>query len=141
MTTSLLMSKMFDISDARRRVNHTRVARMEDHDKRREFRRESSERLFVQIVTSEDRDLIGTTISCEAVDISASGLQIRTQVPIPVGCRLDLWVDNRASPGKFFLSSDVRWVAPVVSGFLAGVELKDSPATDIEEWQRSLAKR
>lgn len=136
MTTSLLMSKVVDISAARRRRDERElVATVRDYDMRREHRHISNERLFVQIVTSDDQDLIGTTISCRALDVSANGLRILARRPIPTGCHLDLWVDNRSGPGKFFLSSDVRWSRGNDGNFEAGVELQDSAATDIVEWR------
>lgn len=137
MTTSLLMTKIIDISMARRRRDHhDRVISMHSHEKRREFRRESVERLFVQIVTCPNPDLIGTTISCEALDTSAGGLRITGGALIPEGCQLDLWVDNSSGPGKFFLSSDVRWARVVDGQFQAGVELHDGAATDIDAWRQ-----
>jgi hypothetical protein len=131
------MSKIIDISDARRRRRGPadKVVTIEQHEKRREFRRESNERLFIQIVSCADEELVGTTISCEALDVSASGLRIVAEAAIPAGSQLDLWVDNSAGPGKFFLSSNVRWSHAVDKGFQAGVELHDGATTDIEEWR------
>lgn len=136
MTTSLLMSKIVDISAARRRRDRRETGMNTNHEKRREFRRLSSERLFVQIVKSDDPELVGTTISCEAVDVSASGLRIQTASLVPIGCQLDLWVDFSAGPGKFFLSSEVKWAKIIEGGFEAGVELYDGSATDIAEWRQ-----
>lgn len=137
MTTSLLMSKIVDISAARRRRDRRDTTMNQpSHDKRREYRRRSNERLFVQIVRSDDQDLVGTTISCEALDVSANGLRIVTSTMIPAGSHLDLWVDNSAGPGKFFLSSEVRWARIGENGFEAGVELHAGSATDIAEWRQ-----
>lgn len=136
-TSSLLMSKVVDISAARRR-RAERESRMKDNgpDKRRELRRSSNDRLFVQIVKSHDQELVGTTISCRALDVSAGGLRIQAATLIPAGCQLDLWVDNSAGPGKFFLSSEVRWARILDGGCEAGVELYDGAATDIAEWRQ-----
>lgn len=140
MTTSLLMSKIIDISEARRRRNKQETAMsINDQDNRRESRQISRERLFVQIVTADDQDLVGTTLSCEALDVSSSGMRIEAALPIPVGCQLDLWVDNAAGPGKFFLSSGVKWVRSVGGRFQAGVELYEGAATDIGEWRHLYA--
>lgn len=136
MTTSLLMSKIIDISAARRRRDRNqKVIGMENHDKRQEFRREANERLFVQIISSRDPALVGTTISCRTRDVSGGGLQIEAEMPIPSGCHLDLWVDNTAGPGKFFLSSTVRWSHSIDGVHYAGVELHEGAATDIEAWR------
>lgn len=136
MTTSLLMSKIIDISAARRRRERQQeVIGMHSHDKRREIRHESQETLFVQIIASPDASLVGTTISCQACDVSAHGLRVQTDVPIPEDCHLDLWVDNSAGPGKYFLSSTVRWSQSVDGIHFAGVELHDGAATDIDLWR------
>ena len=137
MTTSLLMSKIIDIGAARRR-RERQEDNMNKHDreKRREFRRNSNNRLFVQIVNSDDPDLVGTTISCATIDISASGLRIRTDSLIPASSQLDIWVDNNAGPGKFFLSSEVKWAKIREDGFEVGVELHDGAATDIDQWRQ-----
>ena len=137
MTTSLLMSKIVDITAARLRRERREFAMAgSSAEKRRETRQKSAERLFVQIVKSDDQDLVGTTISCEAIDVSANGLRILLDWLIPAGCQLDLWVDNSAGPGKFFLSSEVRWARVSAGGCEAGVELYDGAATDIAEWRQ-----
>lgn len=137
MTTSLLMSKIVDISSARRRRDKRETSMSKsDYEKRKEYRRNSSDRLFVQIVRSHEQDLVGTTLSCVALDVSASGLRIQAASLIPAGAQLDLWVDNSAGPGKFFLSSDVRWAKITKIGCEAGVELHDGAATDIAEWRQ-----
>lgn len=137
MTTSLLMSKIIDISAARRRRERTgRMASMHDVEKRKEFRRESGESMFVQIVAAPDAELVGHTIACEACDVSPSGIRIASEMEIPDGSQLDLWIDNANGPGKFFLSSTVRWSASVGDTHQAGVELHNGAATDIDLWRQ-----
>ena len=107
-----------------------------EHEQRKEFRRGSNERLFLQVVQSEDQDLVGTTISCIALNVSAGGLMVTCDQRIPEGCFIDLWIDDSARPGKFFLSSEVRWASKNEAGeFQIGVALLDGAATDIEEWR------
>ena len=130
MENSLYTSKTIGLTAAR----GTR-APSDDHENRREIRRASSERLFAQVVQSNDNDLVGTTLSCEAIDVSANGLKIAADRTLPVGCVLDLWVDDSRKPGKFFLSSDVRWSGE--NGF--GVQLHNGSATDIEAWRKRYA--
>ena len=140
MTTSLLLSKIISLSDARSRKSSASIRRVnDDHEQRREFRRESNDRLFLQIVKSDDEELIGTTLSCQAVDVSGNGLKVACDQYIPVGCVLDLWVDDTAQPGKFFLSSEVRWVTEDRQDFQIGVQLLESAATDIQAWQQRQA--
>jgi len=118
-----------------------RVDRVED--KRLHPRLESDDRLFTQVVLSADNpDLIGTTLSCTAVNLSVGGIQFRTSSPVPPGSLLDLWVDVSSRPGKFFLAGEVRWSRP--SGtinangqdeWFIGVQLKAGAATDISDWR------
>jgi hypothetical protein len=45
-------------------------------------------------------------------------------------------VDDNSRAGKFFLSSEVRWVNEAETGeYEVGVALLDGAATDIEEWR------
>ncbi len=141
MSTSLLMSKIIDLTDARRKHRDTRGSQVPkiDREQRKEYRRVSSERVFIQIVECSDQDMVGTTVSCETLDISAGGLRVTTERFVPVGCKLDLWVDNIARPGKFFLTSDVRWIRQVADKYELGVELHEGSATDIDAWRKLLA--
>jgi hypothetical protein len=105
-------------------------------DNRSEIREISGERLFVQITQSSEKELIGKTMACRAIDASAHGIKFLADDFIPVGCLLDLWVDDKSHPGKFFLSGDVRWTQKAGKiSTLAGVRLQDGLATDIENWK------
>jgi Tfp pilus assembly protein PilZ len=111
-------------------------------DKRMYARLESDDRLFVQVVLSAmDPDLIGTTVACHAVNLSIGGIQFHTMAKMPIGALLDLWVDVRSRPGKFFLAGEIRWVRPAsdegdeFSGWVVGVQLRAGAATDIVDWQ------
>ena len=138
MTTFPLLSKihsLVSIQSSRGTRAHNGRDNYE-HEQRKEFRRGSNERLFLQVVQSDDKDLIGTTISCIALNVSPGGLMVTCNQRIPEGCFIDLWVDDSARPGKFFLSSQVRWACEGEPGeFQIGVALLDGAATDIEEWR------
>ncbi|MCB1646687.1 MAG: PilZ domain-containing protein [Pseudomonadales bacterium] len=139
MATSLLMSKIISLADARRKQRPVKARTMTDmnHEKRHDYRKASHERLFVQIVECENEDLVGTTVSCNALDVSAGGIKVQTGTYIPAGCQLDLWVDMASRPGKFFLTSDVRWVTEASDGqYMFGVQLHEGAATDIGEWKQ-----
>ncbi|MCZ6656653.1 MAG: PilZ domain-containing protein [Gammaproteobacteria bacterium] len=113
------------------------------NDKRMHARINSDDRLFTQVVLSADEpDLVGTTLSCTAVNLSVGGIQFRTNAPVPTGSLLDLWVDVSSRPGKFFLAGEVRWSRPTgendVNGseqWFVGVQLKSGAATDIIDWR------
>jgi len=121
-------------------VGSSRPSRTRD-DKRMHPRVDSDDRLFVQVVLSaSEPDLVGTTVSCTAMNLSAGGIQFRTGAGLPPGTLLDLWVDIRSRPGKFFLAGEVRWSRPASredgqSEWIVGVQLKSGAATDILDWR------
>ena len=123
--------------------NTARVKRMSSNDKRSHPRFESDDRLFTQIVLSADEpDLVGATLSCTAVNMSMGGIQFKTARAVPVGTLLDLWVDVSSRPGKFFLAGEVRWSRPTSETdengeelHFIGVQLKTGAATDILDWR------
>ena len=106
-------------------------------ERRIESRETCEDRLFAQITACGRSDLIGTTFSCRASDASSSGLCLTSDVQIPAGAKLDLWIENSSRPGKYFLTSDVRWVETLTEGGCAiGVELQENPTTDINQWRQ-----
>ncbi len=109
-------------------------------DRRREPRYECQERLFVQVVACADRpDLVGRTEAGDVIDVSGSGIHFCTELELPVGTLVDIWVDIASRPGKFFLSGEVRWNGSAKAGVHAcGVELEDGPATDFAAWRALL---
>lgn len=105
-------------------------------ERRDEDRMPCQSRLFVQITASEETDLVGTTFSCHTQDVSTGGLCITSEAYIPSGAKLDLWVENSTRPGKYFLTSDVRWVEALEGErYMLGLELRESPTTDIDLWR------
>jgi Tfp pilus assembly protein PilZ len=112
-------------------------------DQRLHPRLESDDRLFTQVVLSADQpEIVGTTLSCTAVNLSVGGVQFRTNTSVPAGSLLDLWIDVASRPGKFFLAGEVRWSRPTGNfdddgrqEWFIGVQLKSGAATDIVDWR------
>lgn len=106
-------------------------------ERRRESRYAAEDRAYIQIVDADERELIGMTLSCEVTDVSGLGIRVLTRTWVPDGTRLDVWLDDSSRHGKFFLTSEVRWASVTSSGQCElGVELLDSPASDITEWRQ-----
>ena len=106
-------------------------------ERRVEERQPCQSRLFIQITACAEADLVGTTFSCHSQDVSSDGMCITSEAFVPAGAKLDLWVENDTRPGKYFLTSDVRWVAPMDGNRCCiGLELQESPTTDLELWRR-----
>ena len=135
-------SNVITLNSARERLRRQKGQRPSS-DKRMHPRLDSDDRLFTQIVLSaEEPDLVGTTLSCTAVNLSVGGMQFRTSAEIPAGSLLDLWVDVSTRPGKFFLAGEVRWCRPTNQEdqdgraiWNVGVQLKTGAATDIIDWR------
>ena len=123
--------------------NQARIKRMSTSDKRMHPRLESDDRLFAQVVLATDEpNLVGSTLPCNAINMSMGGIQFKTTTQVPVGTLLDLWVDVSSRPGKFFLAGEVRWSRPIGEFdergqeiFFVGVQLKSGAATDILDWR------
>ena len=124
------------VSLQKARSSHMLESTANPQDKRVEARAITGERLFVQITQAEDKTLIGRTMPCKAVDASAHGIKFLADDFVPVGCLLDLWVDDESRPGKFFLSGDVRWAQKAGKlSTMVGVRLQEGLATDFESWK------
>ena len=105
-------------------------------DNRSEIRMVSREPLFVQITQSSEKNLIGKTMACKAVDASGHGIKFLAEGFIPDGCLLDLWVDDLQRLGKYFLSADVCWSRKAgKDSRVTGVRLQEGLATDIQRWE------
>ena len=94
------------------------------------------------VLAADEPDLVGSTLSCNAVNMSMGGIQFKTSSAVPVGTLLDLWVDVSSRPGKFFLAGEVRWSRPTGEQdendqeiYFVGVQLRSGAATDILDWR------
>jgi Tfp pilus assembly protein PilZ len=131
------------MSDNIIQFNKARIKRSSTNDKRVHPRLESDDRLFTQVVLAADEpDLVGSTLSCNAVNMSMGGIQFKTSSAVPVGTLLDLRVDVSSRPGKFFLAGEVRWSRPTGEQdendqeiYFVGVQLRSGAATDILDWR------
>ena len=133
----MLHTKIISLSDARSFMKSSGGKLMNQRAERRiETRTASSVRLFVQVTSSHEQHLTGATFSCYALDVSSGGLRIASEAPIPEGSKLDLWVESSRRPGKYFLTSNVCWTEAAENGdCLMGLELMESPTTDIDQWR------
>ncbi len=131
MTTSLLMARITRFIGIRKSQLQTAAP-----SQRRETRQPNLKKLFVQVTDCPDPDMTGITLSCNTRETSAGGLRIVAGTCIPIGSRLDLWVNISSRPSKYFVTGEVRWVSPAAGDdYDMGIELDASAATDIEAWR------
>ncbi|MBT7333625.1 MAG: PilZ domain-containing protein [Gammaproteobacteria bacterium] len=125
------------------KFNRSRAKKLSENDQRIHPRLISEDRLFLQILQCKDQpSLTGTTLACTTVDMSMSGLQLKTNQPLPLGSTLEIWIDVAMHPSKFFLTGEVRWTRPTMSHddkgdelYFIGIQLKTGTATDLLNWR------
>lgn len=82
----------------------------------------------------------GKVLSCDAVDLSANGLQVLVDDPLTSGAIHTMIVELDADRGMFRLSAEVRWVKPHSEGYLTGLSLYESDGTEIIDWKLMVAR-
>ena len=106
---------------------------MEEH--RSEPRVESHVRFFVHVhECEEDIDLVGTSLTCEAVDFSVHGLQLKTDAPLPRSTLLDVTIGIGEPFAMYLLRGEVRWIKTQKDECFMGVLLKEAQGTDLADW-------
>jgi len=107
-------------------------------NRRRHPRLQRDDKLFIQVLAaSESPWLVGETLQCCALDVSASGLRLQLACAVPLLSELDLWIDARSCAQKFFMHGMVKWCHQAAARhgiFQLGVELLNLPFTDFEGW-------
>lgn len=112
-------------------------------ERRRHQRLPREGKVVVQIENStEDTIRPGTTVKCEPKDVSPSGLRIELKEPVSEGCQIELWVGISGVSPKFYLAGEVKWCQEMEASseddprHLVGIELSETPAHDLPQWQR-----
>lgn len=114
------------------------VKEFKGEDQRHESRRRASNRMLVQIVECEDSQKKGHTLSAKAQNLSSQGIQFDSELAIPAGSKVDIWVQNESSAGSYFLCGLIIWSQADedrVGQYKAGVKLLARDWTDIKAWR------
>ena len=102
---------------------------------RTETRVESHVRFFVHVHECEaDHDLVGTSLTCEAVDFSVHGLQLVTDEDLPIGTMLDVTIGIGDPFAMYLLRGEVRWVRKRSDEVFMGVLIREADGTDLADW-------
>ncbi len=115
-----------------------RITAFEPENRRRHERLACGGGLQVQVLSlTQGLNPDDKTVTGAATDVSAGGLSLRVDRPLPVGHILDLWVRVRRREGAFMLTGQVKWVMRNAGGeYSVGVQLLDKPTDDVKPWLR-----
>jgi Tfp pilus assembly protein PilZ len=103
--------------------NEKRMAKVEERRKFPRLRRE--ERAVIRMLNISGEDVTVSKYYCTTVDISATGLQILTKKPFPIGEQVEIVINLEGQGNSYSLSGITRWIAPSKGepGFVLGIEL------------------
>ncbi len=114
----------------------------EDSERRSEQRLDESVMIFVERYAAEfDNSRPARIIICKSVDISANGLQVRIDQPIPIGTILRLCAQFRSGRQSLYVVGEVKWQRREDDLYCIGFALFDSEQTDIITWKELIAGR
>ncbi len=104
-------------------------------ENRAEPRIEHKVRFFVHVHECEsDPDIVGTSLTCDAVDFSIHGLQLVTDFGLPIGTLLNVTIGIGQPFSMYLLRGEVRWVRQPDDEIFMGVLLQDAEGTDLTLW-------
>jgi hypothetical protein len=114
----------------------------EDNERRSEQRLDESATIFVERYAAEyDNSRQASIIICKSVDISANGLQVRIDQPIPIGTILRLCAQFRSGKRSLYVVGEVKWQRREDDLYCIGFALFESEETDIIAWKELIAAR
>lgn len=76
----------------------------------------------------------------KSVDVSANGVQIILDYPLPLQSFLRLCLESSDGEAPFMLIGEVAWLRPAEQQTLIGFRLVESSDTDIIRWKEYIAR-
>jgi hypothetical protein len=112
-----------------------------EQERRSESRVDGRVTIFVERLAAEyDGSRPASIIVCRSLDISANGMQVRMDQPVPVGAILRLCAQPPNGERSLYLVGEVRWVRREGSLHCIGFSLYESEQTDIVAWKELIAR-
>lgn len=113
-----------------------------DTDERRtEARLNLAANIYIETESREPGDIRPPTIvHCDAVDLSANGMQVVVDSRLTEGAIHTMVVELTERDESFRLISEVKWVRPHPDGFLAGLYLYESDGSEIVDWKLKISR-
>lgn len=114
---------------------------MNRENRRCEFRLQEAATLFVELrAASADGGEPAEILVCSGVDLSANGLQLHLDRPLPTGRILRLGATPGGGQPTLYVVGEVRWGRHEQHGWTLGLALFDSEGTDIVAWKKFVAE-
>lgn len=111
-------------------------------NRRCEARLNNRAAVFIELrAASADGATPAEIVVCAGVDLSANGLQIRVDRPLPTGRILRLGADPGGGQPPMYVVGEVRWGRQEDGNWAIGFALFDSAGTDIVAWKKFVASR
>ena len=106
------------------------------HERRTEARLVEKTTVFVEVCSAEfDNSEPASVIVCNSIDLSANGMQVEMDQPVPVGSVLRLCAELHNGDQALYLVGEVKWIKQHSDGFKIGFELYEAENTDITGWK------
>lgn len=105
-------------------------------ERRRHPRLRKEERAVIRMLNISGEDVTVSKYYCTTVDISPTGLQIRTRKVFPVGEQVEINLTLEGYETAFNLSGITRWISDSKDepGYVIGIELITN--NSIANWRR-----
>lgn len=90
------------------------------------------------LFSSDDPKALGKTFPCSLQNISKSGIQITSELPLTVKSVLDLSISLRDSNQEFFVTGNINWCKPSTGiSHTISIQLKNRSGTptDLNNWK------
>jgi hypothetical protein len=109
-------------------------------EKRGETRLNERAALFIEVESAEpDQPDSGRVVVCEAVDLSANGIQCKIEEQLAVGAIFQVALVLPTFDNVYKLSAEVMWVKQAGVEYATGLRFFDSEGTEIVDWKLTIS--
>lgn len=111
------------------------------NSKRSEYRLTHPLTAFIETYSSPQGDAQPANLAItKTIDISANGIQVALDYPLPLHSILRLYLEGTKEHEKFILTGEVAWERAQAGQTLIGFRFMDLDNTDIIKWKEYIAE-
>ena len=111
-----------------------------DQERRSEQRLTETVTILLERYAADfDNSRPASIVICRSLDISANGLQVRVDEPIPLGTILRLCAQFSSGRQSLYVVGEVKWLREEKDAYSVGFALFESEGTDILAWKQAIA--